>query len=231
MIREIGLYSLNSSKSHIHPIEKIGLSIISLCICSYIENYYIIIINIILFIILNIISNNPIRIVNKFIIISLIFFLFTCVTLLWQGYGYEYIFLLLIRAINGAVSISYLSLTTPISHIAYIISKYKWGIEIADIIKSMERFLILIEDDFSINFKAMKSRAGFSNVKKSISDFGKVCGLTFKSLMIRWKEINMALRNRCYIGKHNYNYKFKINNVRIVFIISYPLLVFILLNI
>ena len=231
MIREISLYSLNSKEAHIHPIEKILLSMLSLCICSYIENYYLIIFNIILFIILNYIANNPIKIINKFIVISFSFFIFTAITLIWQGYGYEYISLILLRSINGAITISYLALTTPINHIAYIISRYSWGIEIADIIKSMERFLILIEEDFSINFKAMKARGGFSGFKKSVKDFGKVCGLTFQNLIFRWREINISLKNRCYKGKHNYNYNFKSSKIIIFLIIMYPIIIYILYKI
>lgn len=226
MIREISLYSLNSKASYIHPIEKIIPTISSLILCSYIENPYVILINILIFIVLNFASKSPIKIVKKFIIISLSFFIFTAITLVWQSYSLNYILILFLRAINGAVSIAFLALTTPINHMVYIISKNEVGRDVADIIKSMERFLIIIEGDFLITKKAIKSRAGFQSFKSGIQDFGKLCGVTFSNLMNRWKEINLSLKNRCYNGRHNYNYSFKLSKIRLMCIAFYVLLIF-----
>lgn len=221
MIREISLYSLNSRYGHINPIEKISLIFISLVFCGYTENIYIILTNIILFCVLNFVAENPLKVVKKFLYIVGTFSLFTSLTLLWQGYGLGYIATLLLRGINGSLTIAFLSLTTPINHIVFLMNKSEYLKELADIMKSMERFLILIGDDFDTSFKAMKSRVGFNGFKKSISDFGKVCGLTFKNLMMRWQEINLGLKNRCYRGKHNYNYSFEFSKVRVIGIIFY----------
>ena len=54
MIREISLYSNNSRLTDIHPLEKLSLTIISLIGASYINNNYILSVNILFFIILNI---------------------------------------------------------------------------------------------------------------------------------------------------------------------------------
>ena len=59
MIREISLYSNNSRLTDIHPLEKLSLTIISLIGASYINNNYILSVNILFFIILNILSKNP----------------------------------------------------------------------------------------------------------------------------------------------------------------------------
>lgn len=225
MIREISLYSLNSKLYYIHPIEKMSLVIISLAGCSYTTNIYLILGNIALFIILNIIAKNPFKMVRKFLCITGAFFLFTVITLLWQKTPLDYILLLVCRVINGALTIAFLALTTPINHIVYLMGKNKWTRDVADIMKSMERFIIIIEDDFATTFKAIKSRAGFCGLKNSISDFGRTCGLVFKSLIFRWKEINLSLKNRCYIGKHNYYYKFKICKYRIILLVIYLLVV------
>ena len=37
---------------------------------------------------------------------------------------------------------------------------------------------------FSTTFKAIKSRAGFCGFKNSVIDFGRTCGLVFKSLIL-----------------------------------------------
>ena len=52
MIREISLYSNNSRLTDIHPLEKLSLTIISLIGASYINNNYILSVNILFFIIL-----------------------------------------------------------------------------------------------------------------------------------------------------------------------------------
>ena len=224
MIREISLYSNNSRLTDIHPLEKLSLTIISLIGASYINNNYILSVNILFFIILNILSKNPKSIINKFISIALFFGIFTALSLWWQGYDFIYILTLLLRGINGALSIGFLTLTTPINHIVYLMSKSKWTRDIGDIMKSMERFIIIIEEDFSTTFKAIKSRAGFCGFKNSVIDFGRTCGLVFKSLIFRWREINLSLKNRCYIGRHNYYYQFESNRYRIDFIVAYCIL-------
>ncbi|MGG7177030.1 CbiQ family ECF transporter T component [Clostridium paraputrificum] len=202
-------------------MEKIGLVLVSLISCSYTENIYIILGNIVFFIILNIKAKNPFNMIKKFICITGAFFIFTAVTLLWQGNSVEYIVLLLLRILNGSLTIAFLSLTTPINHLVYLMSKFEYLRDVGDIIKVMERFISVIEDDFVTTFKAMKSRAGFCGFKNSIIDFGKVCGITFKNLIFRWREINLSLKNRCYVGKHNYNYSFKLSKVRVTFVIFY----------
>ena len=224
MIREISLYSNNSRLTDIHPLEKLSLTLISLIGASYINNNYILSVNILFFIILNILSKNPKSLINKFISIALFFGIFTALSLWWQGYDFIYILTLLLRGINGALSIGFLALTTPINHIVYLMSKNKWTRDIGDIMKSMERFIIIIEEDFSTTFKAIKSRAGFCGFKNSVIDFGRTCGLVFKSLIFRWREINLSLKNRCYIGRHNYYYQFESNRYRIDFIVAYCIL-------
>ena len=224
MIREISLYSTNSRLSDIHPLEKLSLTIISLVGASYLNNNYLLIVNILIFIILNNLSKNSISIINKFIIIALFFGVFTSISLWWQGYEYSYILTLLLRGINGALSISFLALTTPINHIIFLMSKSNWTRDIGDIMKSMERFIIIIEEDFSTTFKAIKSRAGFCGCKNSVRDFGRACGLVFRSLIFRWREINLSLKNRCYVGKHNYYYQFTSNKYRIILIGIYLIL-------
>ena len=225
MVREISLYSINSKLANIHPLEKLTLVIISLTGASYIQNNHILIANILFLIVLNIISNNPKSIIYKFIFIYLFFGIFTSISLWCQGYNFSYILTILLRGVNGAVTIAFLALTTPINHLVYLLSKSKWTRDIGDIMKSMERFIVIIEEDFSITFKAIKSRAGFGGCKNSIRDFGRACGLVFKSLIFRWREINLSLKNRCYVGKHNYYYSFKYNKFRVASIIGYLILI------
>lgn len=224
MLREINLYSNNSKLFNIHPIEKILLISISLIGCSYTENIYIIAFNIFLLVLLNKIAENPWRIIKKFIIISLVFSISTAITMIWQGQSLTSILLIIFRGINGAITLSFLSLTTPINQIVALISQYESARDVADIIKAMERFIILLEEDFNITFKAMKSRGGFGNFKRSLNDYGKAFGLILKNIFSRWKEMSLSFKNRCYKGKFNYSFDFKINKKIILALIMYFLI-------
>ncbi|MGL5087409.1 MAG: energy-coupling factor transporter transmembrane component T, partial [Clostridium sp.] len=165
-------------------------------------------------------ANNPFDLVKKFIEVALIFSIFTTITLMFN-YDIKYIIIIFLRGINGGITISFLALTTPLNHLVYLMSKNTLTKEIADIAKSMETFIIIIEKDFEITFKAMRSRGGFSNFKKSIRDFARVCAIVMKNLFLRWKEISDGLKNRCYNGKYNYSYMFEFSKSRIGLIILY----------
>lgn len=221
MLREISLYSSNSKYSEIHPIEKLLLVLISLISSSYTNNSYALGINILFFAFMNLKANNPIKIVVKFMFATLIFGFFTSVTLLIQTYPIEQVFLVLLRGINGGMTIAFFALTTPINHIVYIMSKWEYTRDIADIMKTMERFIMLLESDFFLAFNAIKSRGGFDGFINSIKDFAKCCGIVFRNMIIRWREINLSLKNRCYQGKHNYCYIFKLDSQRLISIFVY----------
>lgn len=224
MIRLINLYSNNSKLAKVHPIEKLLLIIISLVGCSYTKNIYIIILNIFLFAVLNIIAKNPFVIVKKFIGVALLFTVTTSITMLWQGQSKDLILLVVLRGMNGALTLSFLALTTPINHIVAVMSRFEYTKDIADIINQMERFIMLLEDDVSLTFKAIRCRAGFGSFKKSIKDYGMGFGVIFKNLISRWKEINTSLKNRCYRGKHNYSFKFKFNKIILSLVVIYLVL-------
>lgn len=226
MIKLISLYALNSNYAKVHPLEKILLVFISLISCSYTENIYLILLNIIFFIILSIIAKNPFNIINKFLTIVIIFSIFTTITLIFT-YDIKYIVLILLRGINGGLTISFLALTTPLNHIVYLMSKNNLTREIGDIAKSMETFILVIEKDFEITFKAMKSRGGFSGFRKSMNDFAKVCSIVMKNLFFRWKEISEGLKNRCYKGKYNYSYNFNFSKKRGLLILLYGIVILI----
>ncbi|MBU3108439.1 energy-coupling factor transporter transmembrane component T family protein [Clostridium gasigenes] len=228
MIRLINLYALNSKYAKVHPLEKVLLVFISLISCSYTENIYLIMLNIIFFSILSINAKNPFNMIKKFLSIVIIYSIFTTITLMFT-YDVKYIIVLLLRGVNGGLTISFLALTTPLNHIVYLMSKNNLTREIADIAKSMETFILVIEKDFDVTFKAMKSRGGFGSFKKSIKDFAKVCSIVMRNLFFRWKEISEGLKNRCYNGKYNYNYIFNISKKRILLILFYGIVVLIII--
>ena len=227
MIREINLHARINKNTYIHPLEKLMITFISLILCSYTENIYIILFNIMLISILVLKSKVPLKIVGKFLAIGFTFSFMSIIPILFIGNNIS-ILIIILRTLNGALTISLLSLTTPLDHIISLVSKSDFLRDVGDIAKSMERFLIIIEDEFNITFKAVKSRGGFNGYKNSIKDFGYVCSLVIKNLFSAWKEIRDGLNNRCYNGKHNYVFNFSINNKRLISIILYGIMSLIL---
>ena len=68
----------------------------------------------------------------------------------------------------------------------------------------------------------MRSRGEGLRYIDKLKYISKVCGVVFKNLLYRWKEINEGLKNRCYIGKYNYSYEFKNNYKSYVFMLMFP---------
>ncbi|SFB05934.1 CbiQ family ECF transporter T component [Clostridium frigidicarnis] len=231
MIREINLYAKNSKGKIIHPLEKLILIAIALVFNGYTKNINFLILNIILFSFLSYRLRNPIKIVFKFMCIAILFFVMSSITLIFT-YSIHEISIIFLRVLSGSIIISYLSLTTPLDDIIYVFYKIPIFKDLSDIAKSMERFLILIEDDFQITYKAIKSRGGFNGFKRGISDFGTMCGVVLKNLFHKWRDIDLGLNNRCYTGNISYiGIDFNLSKIRIGLIAIYFILSIIVISI
>lgn len=170
------------------------------------------------------------NIVSKFSFGAFIFALLSSITFLFT-YDLNYILLILLKSFSGGLCIAYLSLTTPLDHILYIISKNKNFREICDIAKNMERYILLIDDEAKLIYNAIKSRSGFVTFKLKIINTGKMLGLLFFNTMKRWDEIKESLNSRCYQGNHyysNFNFTITIKNYIYIFIHNIILMVMIL---
>lgn len=229
MIREVNLYASISKFVNVHPMEKLLITLIPLLFGAYTEKYEVVIFDIITMILLGFAAKIPGKIIKNFIYVAVLFAFCSAIPLLLER-QYEFIILLLLRAINGAIAISFLALTTPINHIVYLISKINLLSDVADIAKSLETFLIIIEKDFDITLKAVKSRGYGTSYIDKIKLISKACGVVFRNLLYRWKEINEGLSNRCYIGKYHYSYEFINNYKNYIFIIMYSIMNLILIK-
>lgn len=228
MLRQVKQYAAINRLIKVHPLEKIIFCFISLIMCSNTEKKLLILMNIGVFLYLSILNKNPYKIVCKFIIIAMTFTLISSVTLALNK-DYLIIPLVFLRTLNGSITISYLALTTPMNHIVMLLSKNKYTKDIGEIANSMESFLLLIEDDFIVTMKAMKVRGAFWSYKEGIINLGKAIGVVFRNLMRRWSELSEGLKNRCYIGRHNFTNDFKFNILNITIIVIYGI-TFIFLN-
>ena len=217
------MYAGINKMSNVHPMEKLIIMMIPLLWGAYTEKYEVIVFNIVIMILLGFLAKISGKMMRKFISVALLFALSSAIPLLFER-RYAFIILILLRAINGAIAISVFALTTPINHVVYLMSKNKYLGDLADVAKSLETFLIIVEKDFEITLKAMRSRGQGLRYIDKLKSIGKVCGVVFKNLIYRWKEINEGLKNRCYTGKYNYSYEFKVNYKNDIFIVIYLLL-------
>lgn len=220
MIREINMYAGINKMTNVHPMEKLLILLIPLLCCAYTEEYKVIMFNIIIVALLGFWSKTSGKMMRKFIYIAMVFALGSIIPLVFEQ-RYSLIILFLLRTVNGAIAISVFALTTPINHLIYLMSKNSYLSEIADIAKSLETFLIILEEDFTITLRAMRSRGEGIRYTDKLKSISKACGVVLKNLLYRWKEINEGLKNRCYMGKYHYSYDFKISYKNYIFTIAY----------
>lgn len=219
----ISLAKLNKI-SHYHPVEKLMISIIPIIIIGFCNTTFPIIANILVFLILHVICENNKKVVTKYILAVAAFTSFSSITLVFD-YGIEYILIIFLRGLSSGLCLSFLAITTPIDDILFMLSKNSWLKDMCDIAKTMERFLIVIYDEYYILYKSMKSRGGFQGVKNTIINTGKMAGLLFLNTMKRWKDIKESIASRGYRGYIPYLKKeFSFSVVRILGIGSYILI-------
>lgn len=228
MFRIITAYAKMSKLSQIHPIEKILLAVLPIIIVGYSKNAIIPAINILVFIVLHIISKNPLKTIAKFTIGIALFAMFSSITFVFD-YGIKYCSVIILRTISGALCLTFLAFTTPIDDILSLLSKHESLRDMCDITKSMERFLILIEDEYTIMYNAMKCRGGFDGRKRTIKSLGKIGALLFVNSIRRWKEIKNGIDSRCYNGCLHYsNRTFKISIKRVLVTLLYSCFIIIM---
>lgn len=231
MLRNILAYSKLSKLSNRHPLEKILLCIGTIITLGFSTKCYPILINIGFFLLLHIMCKNPMSVVKGFIKATFLFALFSSITFIFD-YGIYKTILIILKAVSGGVVVSFLALTTPTDHLFYMGSKVSFLREICDIGKSMERFLILIDDEFRQLNKAMIARGGFGSFKDKIRDSGTLGGLLFINTMYKWKEIKAGINSRCYKGTLHYaEIEFDLSYIRLAFILMYIILLIILISI
>lgn len=231
MLRNVLAYSSLSKLASVHPIEKIILCIGTIIALGFSTKCYPLIINIIVFLFLHIKYKNPMHVVKGFVEATLIFAIFSSITFIFD-YGIYKTLVIILKSVSGGIVISFLTLTTPTNHIFYLGSKVSWLKDICDLGKSMERFLIIVDDEFRALNKAMIARGGFGSFKAKVKDAGTLGGLLFVNTMYKWKEIKNGINSRCYQGIIHYSdEEFDLSYIRIALIMSYILFLIIIINI
>jgi len=199
MLKLIMALSRTSRIASIHPVEKVLLSILPIIIIGFTHRSIPIIINIIIFILLHILCKNNKNVVIKFAFEIAIFAAISSITFILD-YGISYCGVVVLKSLSAGLCLSFFALTTPIDDVLNIMAKNKWLKDICDIAKTMERFLVVINDEYSILYNSIKSRGGFNTFKLKITNTGKMAGLLFVNTMHRWRDIKDGIDSRGYRG-------------------------------
>lgn len=199
MLKLIMALSKRSKLTCRHPIEKVIISIMPIIVIGFTKNPIIIVGNIIFFVIMHKIAENNMRIVLKFASHIAAFAAFSSITFVFD-YGIGYVGIILLKSLSAGLCLSFLSLTTPIDQLLYLVSRNEHLKDMCDIAKSMERFLVVINEEYNIMYLSMKSRGGFGGFSSKIKDTGKLAALLFVNTMERWKSIKEGINSRCYMG-------------------------------
>lgn len=199
MLRLIMTLSRTSRIASIHPVEKVFLSILPIIIIGFTYRSTPIIINITIFILLHILCKNNKNVVIKFALEIAVFAAISSITFVLD-YGISYCGVIILKSLSAGLCLSFFALTTPIDDVLNIMAKNKWLKDMCDIAKTMERFLVVINDEYLILYNSIKSRGGFDSFKLKIKNTGKMAGLLFVNTMHRWKSIKDGIDSRGYRG-------------------------------
>lgn len=199
MLKLIMALSRINRLTNIHPAEKVILSIVPIVVIGFSHTAFPIMLNIIVFMLLHAYSRNNKKIVTKFTLEIGAFAAFSSITFVFD-YGINYCGIILLKSLSAGLCLSFFSLTTPIDDVLLILSRHNWLKDLCDITKSMERFLIVIDEEYHILYNSIKSRGGFDGFKLKIRNTGKMAGLLFVNTINRWKSIKDGIDSRGYRG-------------------------------
>lgn len=199
MLKLIMALSRINKLTNIHPAEKVALSILPIIVIGFSHTAIPIVLNIMVFIFLHVYSKNNRKIVTKFTFEIGAFAAFSSITFVFD-YGISYCGIILLKSLSAGLCLSFFSLTTPIDDVLLVLSRHDWLKDLCDITKSMERFLIVIDEEYHILYNSVKARGGFDGVKLKIRNTGKMAGLLFVNTMNRWKVIKDGIDSRGYRG-------------------------------
>lgn len=231
MLREIIALSKLSLEAKKHPLEKILLTLLPIILLGFSKSFLPIIVNILVFSLLHVIKNHPFKVIKKFSIGTALFASISSITFVLD-YGIIYTSVIILKAFSAGMCISYLVLTTPLDDILNMCHRFDYFKDLCDIAKNMERFIILIEDEYNIMINSVKSRNGFANFKLKVRNMSKIAGLLFINTMRRWGDLKDSINTRCYKGSMSYftNYE-DLDIKKILYIVLYNIILLLLIKV
>lgn len=221
MLKEILLHSSNNKGRHIHPYEKLMFVLCPVIATNFFESPIPLIINTVVFLILHIYFKTPKSKVIKLLAELIGFYSLSSFIFVIDG-NIKAFLITTAKGFANSMALTFLIFTTPMDDFLYFLSKVGFLKEIADIAKTMERFILLIEDELNMMIVSATCRGGFDGFQNKVRSSAKIAALLLVNSLNRWKSIDEAITSRCFSGKIPYTKKeFTLSCKRMIFILMF----------
>jgi cobalt/nickel transport system permease protein len=222
MLKEIILFSNNNRGRFIHPAEKLVFVLTAVILTNFFETTIPFIINSIIFLALHVYFKTPINKVVKLLAEIIGFYLLSSIVFLIDKNTKDFFLVIMAKGFVNSMALTFLIFTTPMDDFLYFLSNVGFLKELADIAKTMERFILLLEDELNMMIVSATSRGGFDGFLNKVRSSAKIAALLLVNSLNRWKTIDEAITSRCFSGKIPYARKeFTLSYKRMVFILMF----------
>ncbi|ACV64442.1 cobalt ABC transporter, inner membrane subunit CbiQ [Desulfofarcimen acetoxidans DSM 771] len=124
--------------------------------------------------------------------------------------------ILLFKSLGAVSCLYFLSLTTPMIDIIYVLRKMKVPALFIELMTLIYRFIFVLAETAEKIYTSQSSRLGYAGVNVSFSSLGELASTLFIKSFHRSQMLFQALSSRCYTGGLNVldnYYEFSIKNM------------------
>ena len=126
---------------------------------------------------------------------------------------------LLFKSLGAVSCLYFLSLTTPMIDIIYVLRKMKVPALFIELMTLIYRFVFVLAETAERIYTSQSSRLGYAGVKVSFSSLGGLASTLFIKSFHRSQMLFQALSSRCYTGGLNVldaEYRFSVRNLFLI---------------
>ena len=220
----IDQYAYMNKLNHVHPLEKILFSLLTMCIAIASKA---IAIHIIVFVLMAIatlfLAGIPKKIYINLLLLPLSFiflgvmpililvsntnvgFVFSVKALnLYFGItnqGINSALIISVRSMAAAACLYFITLTTPLTDIIELLKKSKLPQTIIEIMSLIYRFIFVLIDSSFIIYNSQSARLGYSSIRTSFRSLGKLISMVFIKAYNNSQALYLSLISRGYSGE------------------------------
>ncbi|MGB9977118.1 CbiQ family ECF transporter T component [Thermovenabulum sp.] len=224
MIKEVILYSTSSRGRLVNPLEKLIFVLTAVISSNYFNAPLPFAINFTVFLFLHLYFKTPFNKVMK-LLCEIAGFYFASSLVFLADKNIKGFLIANAKGVVNSSALTFLIFTTPVDDFLYLMSRTIFLKEIADLAKTMECFILLLEDELSLMILSAKARGGFDGFLNGIRSCAKIAALLLIDVLKRWKSIDEAISSRCFSGKIPYSKReFNRSGKRIILICLFAIL-------
>ena len=134
---------------------------------------------------------------------------------------------LLFKSLGAVSCLYFLSLTTPMIDIIYVLRKMKIPVLFIELMTLIYRFIFVLAETAEKIYTSQSSRLGYGGVKVAFSSLGGLASTLFIKSFHRSQLLFQALSSRCYSGGLNVleaEYTFSVRNLFLIAVLDLALI-------